>query len=328
MTCVPNNVLETILPRGANRLGFGCGGLITAVDRANSRRLIETAIDSGIGYFDTARMYGWGEAEGLLGELLAGRRDRFIIASKAGILPANRSLPLRVLNRGIGLLHRTAPQLAHVVPKPAASQTRFGVFGVSDVRKSLERSLRQLRTDYLDCFLLHECTPADIANPELQLLLQTLQTEGKIRTYGVATGIDATLQIAEHLPHLNPISQIPSSIWNMNVNRLPLQAQGRTITHSTLTGRFHAFTSELSSNPSLAKKWQAAVQIDPHDKVALAKLLLAHALHSNRNGIVLFFSSNRHNTRASAEVAAELPTYSAQIAALNAFLQSDDTGLH
>ena len=328
MTDVPGNKLGTILPSGACRLGFGCSGLISAANRTDSLRLIETAIDCGISYFDTARMYGFGEAEGVLGETLAGRRDRFIVVSKAGILPANRSIPLRVLNRGINLLHRKIPQLASVVPAPSAIRTRFGAFDVADVRKSLERSLRQLRTDYLDSFLLHECTWADIMNSELQLFLQNLTKEGKIRTFGLATGIDETLQIVEALPHLNPILQIPNSIWTMNIGRLPLMARGRTVTHSTLTSRFHALAFELSSNESLAGKWRSAVQIDPHNKVALAKLLLAHALHSNRDGVVLFFSSNRQNIRASAQVATELPMYSARIAALNAFIRSNDSELH
>src|ERR1700734_2088316 len=92
------NILKTILPPGTNRLGFGNGGLIHDVSRADSLRLLEVAYDSGLTYFDTARMYGFGCAEALLGDLLAGRRDRIIVASKAGILPASRSIPLRVLN--------------------------------------------------------------------------------------------------------------------------------------------------------------------------------------------------------------------------------------
>ena len=50
-----------------------------------SLRLLETAIDCGITYFDTARMYGLGAAEGLLGEVASRNRHRMIIASKAGI---------------------------------------------------------------------------------------------------------------------------------------------------------------------------------------------------------------------------------------------------
>ena len=289
---------------------------------AQSARLIETAIDCGITYFDTAPMYGHGDAETVLGDVLLHQRGRVILASKAGILPPSRSLPVRVLNRGAKLLRKVAPPIASWVPTPRAAQNRFHMFRLSDIRKSLETSLRKLRTDYLDIFLLHECTEADVENAELKVLLEGLQKAGKVRAFGIATGIDETIRIAQKRPYLSSVLQIPSHIWNMNIGRLPFSARGSTITHSILKKhRLDKLTDQLATDDALAKKWKSAVQIAPSDKVSLAQLLLAHALHSNPEGVVLFFSSKRENIRANARVATEIKPDRAQLIALTALMK-------
>jgi diketogulonate reductase-like aldo/keto reductase len=303
MTNSPSGPLRSILPLGSNPIGFGCGGLLCGMDQVASLRLLETAIDCGITYFDTARMYGFGNAEAVLGRALLHRRDRFIIASKAGIFPASRSIPLRALNRGIKFLHNIAPPLASQVPTLRAIHPRFGQLRVPDIRKSLEQSLKKLRTDYLDIFLLHECTEVDVDNAELRYFLQELQKEGKIRAFGIATGITETIHIMKAHPNLTSIVQIPNSIWNMNMQRLPCPIKGGVVTHSILTHRFHDLAKQLSSNISLAKKWKSAIHIDPIDKAALARVLMAHALHTNPDGVVLFFSTKSENICAIANVA-------------------------
>jgi D-threo-aldose 1-dehydrogenase len=297
------------------------------LSRSESLRLLETALDCGITYFDTARMYGFGNAEGVLGSLAPHWRDRIIIASKAGILPASRSIPLRALNRGIKLLHKAVPQLNDYVPTPAAIQPRLGIFDLPNLCKSVETSLKELRTDYLDIFLLHECTEADVTNEELLYFLQNLQRQGKIRAFGLATGIEETIKIAKAHPLLSNVLQIANSIWNMNIKRLPLRVEGLTITHSTLTSRFHELAHRLSSDDSLAKEWKSALQIDPYDKAAFAQLLLANALRLNPDGAVLFFSRNPENIKASTRVATESHITAGQIDNLNALIRNKELTL-
>jgi aryl-alcohol dehydrogenase-like predicted oxidoreductase len=229
---------------------------------------------------------------------------------------------VRALNRGATLLRRIAPPVAPWLPAPRAALAQFGMFALPDIRQSLETSLRKLRTDYLDIFLLHECTLAEVGNAELQYFLQGLQKAGKIRAFGLATGIDETIRIMESRPALGNVIQIPNNIWDGNIERLPLPAKGRTITHSSLTARFHALTEQLRSDAALASKWRSAVQIDPTDKVEMAKLLLAHALHENPGGVVLFFSSKRENVRAGAQVATEAKFDPAQMRALKAMVKN------
>jgi D-threo-aldose 1-dehydrogenase len=319
-------VQHNLLPVGTMPLGFGCSSLPYGVDRSESLRLLETALDAGITYFDTARMYGFGDAESVLGALAERHRDRIIIASKAGILPASRSLPLRAFNRGVRLLHKAAPQLKkHLTP--LRSEPRTGVFDLQDLRKSVETSLKKLRTNYLDVLLLHECTELDIAKEELLYFLEDLRKQGKIRAFGLATGINETIRIIKTRPQLGCITQIASNIWNMNIARLPTGSDRLTIIHSVLTSRFHDLTQRLSEDRSLAAEWRSALQIDPNDKPALAQLLLAHAIRSNPGGMVLFHTTKPENIRAAVRTVTENCIGSHQIDDLEKLLKSGELRL-
>ena len=311
---VANSFLD-VIPSGTMRLAFGCGGLHGGSRRRKSFRLLETAVDCGITYFDTARMYGLGAAEGILGELASRYRHRLIIASKAGILPANRSIPMRLINRGIGLLHKAVPRSERYVAHPGATQLRFHAFSLPDLRKSVETSLKRLRTDYLDILLLHECSAADVENPQVLTFLQELKKQGKIRAFGLATGIEETIGIAANCPVMTQIVQIPSSIFDMNIFRLPPRADDLKIIHSCL--QLEPLLSRLSFNGKLAKKWRAATRVDPRDTTAVVQLLLAHALHSNPTGLVLFSSTKQANIKSNVEVAIAPVVDSEQVDGLN-----------
>jgi aryl-alcohol dehydrogenase-like predicted oxidoreductase len=76
-------------------LGFGCSSL-TSVGRKQALRLLESAFDAGIRHFDTARYYGYGEAEGILGSFLKSCREQLTVTTKFGIDPPRRTSSLRI----------------------------------------------------------------------------------------------------------------------------------------------------------------------------------------------------------------------------------------
>ena len=284
--------------------------------------MLETALNSGITYFDTARMYGAGLAEGVLGDVVARNRSRIILASKAGILPESRSIAIRALGRGTRLVHKVIPALKSHLPAPASSVPRPGIFEPPEIRKSVETSLRELRTDYLDILLLHECSPENIDDRLLELL-SSLITEGKIRAFGIATDIDSTVTLLERSPSLSNVVQIPSNIWNLNVPKLSGKPHDLLITHSSITSRIKELMYKLAASRSLLEKWKAATGVDPHSERSVAQLLLAHAVSSNPGGIVLFFSSIASNIIANVgAIKGDLVSRS-QIDGLNAFLSTN-----
>jgi D-threo-aldose 1-dehydrogenase len=315
---VPSIFPPTMIP-----LGFGCGDLLSGDGRNDPLRLLEAALDCGITYFDTARMYGLGGAERILGKLMPRHRERVIIASKAGILPPNRSYLRRLANRGARLLHAVAPMTKGHISAPEIWQHRFGFFKPSELRLSLETSLRELRTDYIDILLMHECTLADVEDGAVLDFLQSTKKQGLIRDFGLATGIEETIRIAEAQPPLGRVRQIPSNIWNMNATRLPSRPHDLVITHSCFGSRFRALLHQLSKDDALAKAWASVIDMDPRDRAAIGQLFLAHALRSNPGGIVLFSSSKSENIRANAMLIKDTPIDASRFGGLEAFFRKN-----
>lgn len=113
-------------------------------ERASCIRALRAGLDLGMTHVDTAELYGDGKVEELVGEALAGRRDEVFLVSK--VLPSHASYE--------GTL------------------------------RACERSLRRLRTDWLDCYLLH--WPGAFPLEETLRAFETLVREGKIRSWGVS----------------------------------------------------------------------------------------------------------------------------------------------
>ena len=165
-------------------LGFGCGSL-TGTNRRIATRLLDTAFDNGVRHFDVARYYGYGEAEGILGSFARAHRTQITITSKFGLQPPARTSPLRVL---ISIGRR----FVHMVPaarKAVQSRSRFLVsippFTATECKRSLDTSLRELKTDYLDLYLLH--WPNGITDLSgVVVAFENLHSQGKIRAWGVS----------------------------------------------------------------------------------------------------------------------------------------------
>src|SRR5919205_16831 len=67
-----------------SRVGLGGNNFGARIDMEQSRAVVDAALDAGINFLDTAHSYGDGESERFLGEILAGRRDRIVLATKFG----------------------------------------------------------------------------------------------------------------------------------------------------------------------------------------------------------------------------------------------------
>jgi aryl-alcohol dehydrogenase-like predicted oxidoreductase len=183
-----------------SEFGLGCarlGGVFKS-GPAEFERILTSALDAGINFFDTAAMYSQGESEALIGRTFRRRREEVIIASKAGwVLPSQQRFIARLkplIRPIIGALKLSRRHL------PGAARGTFAQdFSPPYLRKSLEGSLRRLRTDRLDLFQLHS-PPLEVVEPaEWIETLETLKREGKIRYYGVSCDVaDATLAALGH----------------------------------------------------------------------------------------------------------------------------------
>jgi aryl-alcohol dehydrogenase-like predicted oxidoreductase len=158
---------HTINGKKVNPIGLGCMSLNWAYGVAPSAeygaKLLHRALDIGYNHLDTARIYGEGKSETLIGETLKGRRNDFFLASKTGIFVdgANRRIDCR-------------PEM---------------------IRGALEESLRLLQTDHIDLYYLHRRdfnTPIEDSIGELALAVKA----GKIGAIGLSEMSADTLRKA------------------------------------------------------------------------------------------------------------------------------------
>ena len=117
--------------------------------------LLHTAIDKGINFFDTARMYG--NSESIIGKAFHDMRDKAIIASKSVYFKdKNGEIP-------------KYPRLKKII------------------ETSLKKSLEALRTDYLDIFMLHQADQEILQNEAVCRIFSDLKASGAIRATGAST---------------------------------------------------------------------------------------------------------------------------------------------
>lgn len=288
-------------------LGFGCAWLCGGRQTARSLRLIETAYDAGIRYFDTARMYGAGEAEKVLGRFLPEHRHDIIVASKAGILPWP----------GVRLRRWTQRAVRFVKPDtPPVSYYRFGAFDIPSLKKSVETSLRKLRADRLDALLLHEVDAPDLADGAVIALLEDLRAAGKIGCYGLASTRDQTQRLIASYGERVSVVQVASTVLEDGL--APLGARGRflTVTHTILAGALDKIIRRLAADAAFRERWTALTDVDPSSREDVAALLLAEALDANQGGVVLFSSTAPARIEAAMRVARDKPFTPGQIASL------------
>ncbi len=199
--------------KGASVLGFGCSAMLGRVGRRASLAALGAAYDAGINFFDTARSYGYGESEALLGEFLRGRRDSAVISTKFGIVPAHASVLKRSLKPIARKLLQLAPGARKTMQRQLAAQSSGGHFSVAALHESLENSLRALRTDYIDMLFLHEPPVSVLEQGDLFAALEQLVAAGKVRRFGIASTpqvIEAAL--TAHLPGPRSV-QFPCNLF-------------------------------------------------------------------------------------------------------------------
>ena len=203
---------------GGNKHGNSYG----PTNDKESLKAIQKALELGCNFFDTADVYGHGHSEKLIGEALEGRREDIIIATKVGG---------DFYNVGAG-----------------ANFTR------EYITFAIEKSLKRLRTDYIDIYQLHNPNRQLISNGDMFETLKELKKEGKIRFYGIsifdpAEGLEAikagnvdTIQVIYNIFDQSPVSRLFPAAKNKDVGIITREP----LANSFLTGK-HDFKSKFPS---------------------------------------------------------------------------------
>jgi len=147
-----------------------------AVDDEESLRGLARALELGITFFDTADVYGCGHSERLLGQALAGVRDRVVIATKFGF-----------------------------VFDEATRQATGRDASPAYIRRACEASLRRLQTDRIDLYQFHLGDFDPAAAPAVRDVLEELVAADKIRSYAWSTDNAERLKVFAEGPHCTAV---------------------------------------------------------------------------------------------------------------------------
>ena len=132
-------------------IGLGCNNFGMRIDQAQTRMVVDAALDAGINFFDTADIYGGSKSEVFLGEALKGRREKAVLATKFAN-PMGEGAYLR------------------------GGARRYIV-------KAVEDSLKRLHTDHIDLYQMHVPDP-DTPIEETLRALDDLVQDGKVLYIG------------------------------------------------------------------------------------------------------------------------------------------------
>jgi len=142
------------------RIGIGLwaigGSQWGSTDDGETLHMIDSALEKGVRFFDTADVYGDGHSEELLGRAMVGRREKFLVGTKIGWVGFQGD-----------------------IGSSAYTTTALLIEGV-------ESNLRRLKTDYIDLLQSH----INFRDPTMEVFLEgfeILKKQGKIRAYGVST---------------------------------------------------------------------------------------------------------------------------------------------
>ena len=210
-------------------IGLGCMGMTfsydmeTPRDEATSISVIHGALDLGMTLIDTADAYGPHTNEELVGRALAGRRERAVLATKVGLLADS----VEAVN-------------------PSGSSPGAGRDGRPEhVRRSIDGSLRRLRTDHVDLYQLHRVDP-QVPLEETWGAMAEMVAAGKARHIGLS---EVTVGEIRRAQAVHPVTSVQSelSLWTRDalagvlpycrdhgIAFLPFSPLGRGF----LTGRF------------------------------------------------------------------------------------------
>jgi aryl-alcohol dehydrogenase-like predicted oxidoreductase len=175
-----------------------------------------------------------------------------------------------------------------MVRSSLAAQASAGHFDVTAMRSSLEESLRQLRTDYVDVLLAHEASASIMAQEDLMAALEEIVSEGKAHRAGISSSGRVIAVIAAQAPPVLSVLQYPASgitSWPAGFSeerwRIANHPFGGAVLANRLMKLFATMASDLSVDTALREKLHG----EPNERVA--EFSFARAIHATQPKVIV-----------------------------------------
>ena len=274
-----------------NELGFGCVKLTSNYTKKQAIRNLEVAFDNGIKHFDVARLYGFGLSEGILGDFSKNKRSSITITTKFGIDPNNTLLKNLFLQNVIRSVYRKLKKsrVQKQTSALASNSMTSKDFSLVHAEKSIDTSLKELKTDYIDYLLLHEPLISEANNEELIHFLEQKKKAGIIKEFGIASFSDTVFKEYAHLNIAHTILQTSNSFPACVPKELLISNQMLRKFYFSPFLYLSKVSQMLTEDATLKKQLSDLVGFDLDKKTI--DLFFMHQVVTDRTGTVLFTSS-------------------------------------
>ncbi len=190
------------------QLGLGCSrlGSVNGVAGPDAASLLSAALDEGYRFFDTSNIYGQGDSERLIGNVIGNRSDCVVCTKGGKYLPFPKRIlvPVKGLIRLVARRSNTARNGVSSLrsqPLPTRWDTDF-------ISAAIDGSLRRLRRDAIDIYLLHSPHESALSDGEAIRALHKAQRAGKVHVVGVSVDDVGTAMAALRDPRVGAL-QLP-----------------------------------------------------------------------------------------------------------------------
>lgn len=274
---------------GLSRLGFGLSSIAGSGNYAYQQKLIRTAIDNGVSHFDVAPFYGSGDAEKILGKILASTSDHVTIATKYGLTAFGASASgsairklARPIFRKISGLKKLAAAFVSQTHHPELVNYQAGA-----LTKSLDVSINNLGRP-IDIFLLHDVKENIATDPALLAELSMAKELAKTMQNGISGSMDSLINMSNLYAQNYTVFQLENSLTSYADIGCLKKNGSRIITHRSIQGGLQALNFLMESRPGFKHIWKREIGIDPKNQDEIAQILIELALHENPAGTILF----------------------------------------